>query len=155
MFPDHFQASSSRQKQAGFLMPVAIFVIIAMGAFAATLSRNTTQTTIASVQEGVSVQAFFAAESAAQAGMSELFYSAPTRATADAACIALNVDVDPIITFDVPGLDNCAASLSCGLSNNPDNTTSYYRLISVGQCGGGEVQSTRTVEVSSFIQDAE
>ena len=136
-------------------MPVAIFVIIVMGAFAATMSRTTTQTTIASVQEGVSVQAFFAAESGAQSAMSTLFYSDPTRATADAACAALNVDVDPIITFSVSGLDNCDASLSCAATNDAANTTSYYRIVSVGHCGGGDVQSTRTVEVSSFIQDTE
>jgi len=150
MYPKHF-----RKQQQGFLMPVAIFILVVMAVFGTTVARNSTQTNTATVQEGVSTQAFFAAESGAQRAMSSVFYGAlaPTRASADAGCAALNASVEPEINFTAPGLANCSATLSCDASNDPDNTTSYYRLVSVASCGGGSLQASRSIEVSSFIKD--
>lgn len=147
---------NSARYQSGFLMPVAVFILVAMGLFAVTISRNSTQTGIATVQEGISTQAFFAAESGAQAAMSAVFYSAagPTRSTADAACTALNVSAEPEISFSVDGLNNCSATLSCTRTTDPGDTRSFYRIQSVGACGGGEVRSSRSIEVASFIADS-
>ncbi len=150
MSPKHF-----RKRQQGFLMPVAIFILVVMAVFGTTVARNSNQTNIATVQEGVSTQAFFAAESGAQRAMSSVFYGAlaPTRASADAGCAALNASAEPEISFTAPGLANCTATLSCAASNDPDNTTSYYRLVSVANCGGGSLRASRSIEVSSFIKD--
>ena len=136
-------------------MPVAIFILVVMAVFGTTVARNSNQTNTATVQEGISTQAFFAAESGAQRAMSSVFYGgvAPTRASADAACAALNVEAEPEISFTAPGLANCSATLSCAASSDVANTTSYYRIVSVANCGGGSLRSSRSVEVSSFIKD--
>jgi len=150
MYPKHF-----RKHQQGFLMPVAIFILVVMAVFGTTVARNSNQTNTATVQEGVSTQAFFAAESGAQRAMSSVFYGAlaPTRASADAGCAALNASAEPEISFTAPGLANCSATLSCAASSDPGNTTSFYRLVSVANCGGGSLRASRSIEVSSFIKD--
>ncbi len=144
-------------KQSGFLMPVAAFILVVMGLFAVTVTRNSAQTNTATIQEGISIQAFFAAESGAQRGMSTVFYQAgsPTRATADAGCTALNASPEPEITFNVDGLSNCTATLACTRTIDAADTTSFYRINSVGVCGGGDVTSSRSIEVASFIADSE
>ncbi|RYZ93898.1 MAG: MSHA biogenesis protein MshP, partial [Moraxellaceae bacterium] len=69
MFPKSF-----RKNQQGFLLPLAIFIIVVMGLFALVVSRNTIQSNTAAVQEAISTQTFYAAESGAQRGMQVLFF---------------------------------------------------------------------------------
>lgn len=140
-------------KQRGFLMPVAVFILIAMGLLSATLVRNTSQTSIASVQEIISVQAFFSAESGAQAAMNQLFYdtaSVLTRSAIDARCTTMGAS-NLSITFSDTGLSNCTAAVSCAVEDV--NPTSYYTMNSVGQCGSADVSASRTVRVSAYFQD--
>ena len=54
--------------QRGFLMPLAVFILVAMSFFAVTISRLTGQAGIATTQEAITVASFYAAESGAQLG---------------------------------------------------------------------------------------
>ena len=140
-----------RNVQQGFLMPLAAFILVTMAFFAAALWRHTALTSIASTQEFITVQAFYAAESGAQAGMSQLFYntvSPITRTSADAACGAIS---NPP-AFNVNGLKGCSVSLSCVVATDAGNTTSFYRIRSDATCGSGGVTAQRSVEVGSFIR---
>ena len=120
------------RKQRGFLLPVAIFILVVMSAFALTLWRTTTQTSISISQELLSAQAFYAAESGAQLGAAKLL--------AGAAC------EDPMLdgyNFSAPGLSQCTVSIGCD-----DNTdTELYTLTSTGRCDSGDVFASRTIEV--------
>ena len=131
----HKNQFASKKKQQGFLLPLAVFIVVVMGLFALVLSRNTIQTNTSSVQEAVSVQAFYAAESGAQRGMQHLFYlAAPTtlvRQQVDQRCINIATNTPLVIAFkspenpglpDVPGLNNCSISVSCTcrFSDNSD-----------------------------------
>jgi hypothetical protein len=120
----HKNQFASKKKQQGFLLPLAVFIVVVMGLFALVLSRNTIQTNTSSVQEAVSVQAFYAAESGAQRGMQHLFYlAAPTtlvRQQVDQRCINIATNTPLVIAFkspanpglpDVPGLNNCSIAL--------------------------------------------
>lgn len=140
------------KSQQGFLMPLAIFIVIAMGALAIAVSRNIAQSNNSTVQAMVSVQAFYAADSGAQFGMNQLFYdtaSPLTRAQVDSNCSALNGQSR---SFSVAGLSNCETQLSCSLSIDTGNTTSYYTVTSTAQCGDSVINSQRSVQVSAFMR---
>jgi MSHA biogenesis protein MshP len=142
-------------KQHGFLMPMAIFIVLVMGGMALTISRYTSQASVATIQEVMNVQAFYAAESGAQYGMNQLFYDtlqAMTQAQALANCDALDSPNPPdVITFTGSGLDGCTASVSC--SSNDVSGVNYFTITSVGVCGAATPFSAqRTIEVDSFIE---
>src|SRR5690606_3039437 len=117
MFPKRlssFRASAMPGKrQRGFLIPLALFIVVVMGLLALALSRTTTQTGLATAQELISLQAFYAAESGAQAGMQALFYnntgSESSFTDVSAACQTLELSIN----FNASGLNNCRVSVSC------------------------------------------
>lgn len=145
--------SALKKRQEGFLIPLAIFIVVVMSFFAIALWRTTVQTSLSGAQELVSVQAFYAAESGAQAGMQSLFFpDASNRSGIDGRCQALGLS----LSFTVAGLNNCSAQVSCECPNcGAGETTSYYTITSVGSCGSGLMSSTRTVRVGSFMEDQE
>lgn len=133
-------------------MPVAAFIVVAMGLLAAAMAVVNSQTTIAGAQEQVSVQTFYAAESGAQLAMNRVFYDASTaltRTIASANCASVD---GTTITFSVPGMLACRTTVSCGVSIDGGNTISFYAIASTATCGGPPVYAERTVEVSAFLQ---
>lgn len=147
-------------------MPLAIFIIVVMGIFALVISRNTIQTSTSVALETVSAQAFYAAESGAQRGMQNLFFpDASLRQQVDARCVGLNATH----TFNVNGLKNCSAVVTCtcrygdNTSCSPTTaanytsaaatkiTTSYYTIASAAACGSGTLRAVRTIEAGSFL----
>jgi MSHA biogenesis protein MshP len=149
MFP------SEIKNQQGYLMPVAIFIILILGGLAITLSRFSGQSDTAVIQEAISVAAFNAAESGGQYAMNRLFYSAaasPTRTLVDANCTAIN---GVSLNFSAVGLGDCSANLTCSVSANlPTNTISYYTVTSAGQCGSGSISANRVIELASQLMGA-
>ena len=134
-------------------MPVAIFILVVMAAFAAALNRMTAQNAVMVPQEILSTSAFYAAETGAQRALNQMFYSTTatvTRVGADAACAALATP----LTFPATatGLVSCSVALTCAISNDAGNTTSFYNISSAASCGSGDVTAQRTTDVSSFIQ---
>jgi len=145
--------NNSVKYQQGFLMPVAIFILVVMAGFAAALNRMTAQTAIMVPQEMLSTAAFYAAETGAQRALNQMFYSTAatvTRVDADAACAALATP----LTFPATatGLASCSVAITCAVSNDAGNTTSFYNIGSAASCGSGDVTAQRTIDVSSFIQ---
>lgn len=155
------------KKQRGFLLPLAIFIVVVMGSFALVLSRNTIQSGGAAVQEITSVQAFYAAESGAQKGMQTLFFpGAIQRQVVDDQCAKPATTT----TYTATGLNNCTALVSCSCvyadgtacssatSANYLSTaatalqTSFYTITSVGTCGSGNFRAVRTIETGSFLK---
>ena len=155
-----------KTKQQGFLLPLAMFILLVMGMFALVLSRNTIQTNNSTVLEMITVQSFYAAESGAYRGMRTLFFPASsTRNGADSRCAAINTTYN----FNVDGLKNCSALVTCsclyadntacsaGTAANYSITaptgklSSFYKVKSVGTCGSDILRSVRTVETSSML----
>lgn len=132
----------SMARQGGFLMPVALFIIVVMGIAALALWRTTSQSSIASVQEVLTVQTLYAAESGVQSGLSELFYpGAGSRTVVDSRCNNLSQNLD---FSGVEGLNLCQASVECELSES-----GFYTIVSEGRCGSGPTRSIRTLNVSA------
>jgi len=163
MFPKQLK------KEQGFLLPLAIFIIVVMGVFALAISRNTIQTGTSSVLEVITTQAFYAAESGAQRGMQVLFFpTAPannTRQQVDTRCVGLNATY----AFTVAGLKGCSAVVMCTCTFQDETScspitasnylataaanrlTSFYRIASVATCGAANLRSVRTIDAGSFL----
>ena len=139
-----------RRRQQGFLIPLALFIVIVLGFLALAISRMGVQTQLSSAQELVSTQAFYAAESGAQAGMQQLFFPDDTdRAAVGARCAAMNLS--PAIDA-APGLGGCTVTVTCSCDNCAANApTNYYTLTSVGRCGSGPTQAERSIRVASYL----
>ncbi len=169
MFPKVNSLNKLPKQQQGFLLPLAIFIVVVMGVFALVLSRNTIQAGTSSVQEAISTQTFYAAESGAQRGMQVLFLDktqALTRQAVDSRCVALNATY----TYTVPGLNNCSAVVTCSCryqnaaacapatatnytaTATAANLTSFYTIASTATCGSGTLRAVRTIEAGSFLK---
>lgn len=140
MFPDC-------RSQRGFLLPVAMVLIVGIGVMAIAINRIASQSSQSSVAEGLSVQAFYAAESGAQLAMSRLLFNVNSRALVDANCAALD---GTSLNFTASGLQACSTTLSCSISNVAGNPQNFYTLVSDASCGSGDLAAERSVEVKTF-----
>lgn len=166
MFPNS-RSLKQVNSQRGFLLPLALFIIVVMGVLALTISRTTTQSQTAVVQEFISLQSFYAAESGAQRGMKALFVDVNGRQAADAACLAMNLNPD---YSGIDGLSACTVAVNCtcryqnGSDCTPANATNYspmatadvlksfYTVTSVGTCGEREYRAERSIQVGAFLE---
>ncbi len=155
MYPEG--RNSMPKHQSGFLLPVAMFIVVVMGLAALALYRTTGQSSIASVQEVVTTQALYAAESGLQAGLSELFYpSAGSESAINTRCINMGtIDLD---FQGVSGLNLCDVSVTCQCTDEANTACTaasrgaVYTLQSVGNCGEGNLYSERTLELSASME---
>lgn len=137
------------QSQRGFLIPLALFILVVMGLLALTISRTSMQTQTSAVQEMMSVQAFYAAESGAQRGMQRLFFNASiSRTDVNGRCANWNQTYN----FTSNGLKACSAQVSCSFTNDAGNIRSFYTITSVGRCGVDQYRAERTIRVGSFME---
>lgn len=152
--------------QRGFLLPLALFIIVVMGVLALTISRTATQSQSVVMQEFMSLQSFYAAESGAQRALQILFFpDASARQGVDNRCMNLNQNIN--FSFSGQG-QLCSAQISCSCvyptgatcepaiaanySNNSPVTTSYYTITSLGSCGADMLRAQRTLNVGSFME---
>jgi len=148
MFPNPAPKKIFR-KQQGFLIPLALFILVVMGALALTISRTSTQTQASAIQEFTSVQAFYAAESGAQRGMQRLFLNANIkRPDVDGRCTGWN----QTFNFTADGLKACNAQVNCTFVVDGANTRSFYTITSLGSCGADQYRAERTIQVGSFME---
>lgn len=165
MRPDK-KIMSHLQNQRGFLLPLALFILVVMGVLALTISRTSIQTQTSGIREFTNIQAFYAAESGAQRGMQILFFNNATRQTTDAACAVMTINHN---FSGIDGLGICTAQVSC-ICRYQDNTScnagvavnyaataapgvvrSFYTLTSVGSCGQQQFRAERTIQVGAFL----
>ncbi len=135
--------------QDGFLIPVAIFIIVALAALGVAISQLSSHSTTAAVQAAVSIQALNAAESGAQYAMNQLSFDVSSKTTADANCTTVN---GASLNFTADGLNNCSSDITCTPSNNAGGTARVYDIRSVGSCGGGDFETERTVAVRAIYE---
>jgi len=141
MSPDRFTVPKCKT-QRGFLLPVALFIIVVMGFAALALTRTTSQTNVSAVQELVSTQALYAAESGVQTGLSELFYPDASSSTAvDDRCTGLDLSLD---FSGVAGLNICSVEVQCELIE-----PGAYQLSSQGSCGSQGIRAERDLQVQA------
>jgi MSHA biogenesis protein MshP len=157
--------TKSIRQQQGFLLPLALFILVVMGALALTISRTATQTQNSSIQEFTNIQAFYAAESGAQRGMQALFLTNATRQATDSSCAAMAINHN---FAGVNGLKICTVVVSCTcvyqdgslcapataanyLPTAPVGVTkSFYTINSEGACGQDQFRADRQIQVGAY-----
>lgn len=146
--------SSLAKNQTGFLLPVAIFLVVGIAAMAIGVSRLSSQAGTSTFREGVAMQALYAAESGMQWGMNQLLFPDSDRATATSNCASI-ADPDPLqaeLNFSIPGLQGCSVNVSCSSEEGTEPVT-FYTLVSAASCGGGELLAERTVRATAYIRE--
>lgn len=131
---------------------MAAFIIVVMGLLAAGMARVGSQSSMAGVQEQVSLQTFYAAESGAQYAMTRLFYdttAAISRTSAGNACTAIDGST---LSPGAAEMQSCQISLNCQESVDAGNTRSFFLIGSAASCGTAPISATRTVQVSAFLE---
>lgn len=156
----------SLKRQDGFLIPLALFIVVVMGLLALVLARNTNVSQRGFTQELLSTQAFYAAETATQRGMQILFFpDASSRQSVDSRCAGLSTTYN---FAGVDGLNLCQAQVSCtcvyqnnipcaaGTAANYQtasaNHTSIYTLTSRGSCSAGNIAAARQIQASAYLE---
>lgn len=127
------------QKQAGAGLPIAIFIITVLALLVygmAQLQESSGKSVSLQIQ---SQRAFFAAESGAQLGVTEILDSGD--------CSGVPAEVE----FSAAGLSECKAILECSLSDpyalSGSGGDRVLSLNSTGECGAGNERASRRVEV--------
>ncbi len=123
-------------------MPLALFILVGLGALAIAISRLSAGQFSAAVHESLSVQAFYAAESAAQVAMHQILFNTADKAGADGKCAAANGD---ILTFSAAGLNACSAQIACSIASSAGDTAGIYRVEATASCGQGQLAAERRV----------
>ena len=144
MYP---RATSHLRKQRGFLVPLSAVLVVGIGVLALTISRITSQANQSSVLEGLSLQAFYAAESGAQSGLSLVLFDVANRASANGNCTGLSQSID----FTAQGLAACEAQVTCSFVTDAGDTTSFYTIQSAASCGSGDLVAERTIQVTAYL----
>ncbi len=137
--------------QKGFMIPLALFIIIALSALALALTKMNSQASTSVVIEGVSLQAFFSAETGAQYAMHQLLFNVTNRSAADTNCTNMPATISGFPHVSAIGLQNCSVSISCSRASVSGNPTSFYTIQSTGICGSGVLTAERTIEVNAYM----
>lgn len=137
---------SLQYRQQGFLMPLAMFIVIGLGALALAISRMGAGTLSAAIQESISVQAFYAADSGVQYTMHKVLFAATNRGQADASCAAVNATS---LAFTAASLASCRVTLTCARVGTTGGNNRIYAIESAAICGGGDLLAERTIAAAA------
>ncbi|MEY4590984.1 MAG: hypothetical protein RL497_3060 [Pseudomonadota bacterium] len=135
--------------QRGFLIPTALFIVVALGALAISIARISGSANSMALREALSTQAFFAAESAVQLALYNLYNGATTRTQTTANCTTLDTASQ---NFTVTGLSACTAVFDCATTIDAANTRSFYLITTTASCGSGDLATSRVISVKANMQ---
>jgi MSHA biogenesis protein MshP len=138
MFPDKTR-QVSRQRQRGFGLPMALFVITVLAVIVTAMGSMQQTSGQSSVLHIQGERAFYAAESGTEAALNVLMPpdGSPGRACATSPFFSAS--------FTASGLNGCSVSVSC--TQMTVGSENLFTLISQGSCGSGMDQASRTLEV--------
>ena len=136
-------------QQQGFLIPLALFIILALAGLGITIAQLMSHGSASTLQEAIGIQALNAAESGAQYAMNQLLFDVGSQTQSDTNCTNVN---GASLSFTSAGLNNCSSSISCTPGVNAGGTARIYDLVSTATCGGGEFESERTVAVRAIYE---
>lgn len=121
-------------------MPLALFILVGLGALALAISRLSSGQFSSAVQETISVQAFYAAESASQLAMNRILFNATSKVDADLNCGNVS---GSSVNYSVAGLNDCAVQLVCTAIANTGDSAGIYQVGATATCGGGKLIAER------------
>lgn len=122
----------------GSALVVAVFVIVVMLALTLSLSRLLISGSDTMVYEVQGTRALFAAQSALELALTELF---PLNSSASCSNVTVSRQ------FSGAALDGCQVTVSCTGFNDATNGLQLFRLNSVSHCHSGDFITSRTVQL--------
>jgi len=141
MCPKSIAASKTISKHQGSALVQAIFIVTVMALLGATLVRVFSSNAETIAYEVIGTRALQAAQAGMQKKMAELFPHAP-----NASVCSGSVEYD---FSTIQGLKNCKAiDVTCTLDATVAGT-SYYSIVSTGQCNVADVLTSRKIEVKA------
>jgi MSHA biogenesis protein MshP len=140
----------ARKRQAGFLIPLALFIVIGASTLAIAMSQMAAGARSSAVLTAFNAQAFYSADAGIQLALHKLYYNNDNQAAVDAACVAFD---GSSINFTEEGLVGCSTELSCGITASVDGTVSVYNLLSQSTCGQGDYEVGRRVSASAYMKN--
>ena len=143
------QPTINYKSQKGFLIPLALFIVVVLGLLAYAITRLTGSAQNLALREAIATEALFAAESTANIALYKLFLNASTRAQTTTNCSAINNTTQ---SFTATGLKGCSVLITCAVTTDAANTKSFYRLTQAASCGSDNLSGQRTIVVSAVMQ---
>ena len=130
----------ARKKQHGFSLILVLFLLVVVSMLVVAMARLNSGGQQAVSQEILSVRAFWAAESGAQAMAMRTFL------IDGAVPIACPADFSINFPAAATGLNGCAANVSCQVVSAAGRTV--FTVSSIGTCDGGTERSSRRIDVA-------
>jgi|AZIK01.1.fsa_nt_gi MSHA biogenesis protein MshP len=128
-----------RSAQAGFGLPMALFVITVLALIIASMSQLQNDSSNSIGLQVNSHRAFYSAEAGVEIALNLLI---PPDGSVARSCATTPFYSK---TYTIAGLNNCSVSVIC--DSILVNSNDYYTLRSTGYCGNGIDRAQRTVEV--------
>lgn len=147
MYRKSFFLALCAMRQQGFMLPLTLFILLAIAGMAIAIQRLMFQNNHATFFDGVSAQALYAAETGAQFAMHHVLFNVSDASVANTRC--MNVSSTPPSLTSAQGLQTCSATLSCTSATLGTQTLFYIQ--SVGRCGEGEYTAERTIAVTAAL----
>ncbi|MCP5325401.1 MAG: hypothetical protein H7A09_03605 [Oceanospirillaceae bacterium] len=118
-------------------LPTALFIIVVLALIVAALNNLNDVSAKAYGREWLSLQAFYAAESGAQAAASWALHPDLTHPACSANYYARN--------YTAPGMQNCTVQVAC--IQDAIGSDVFYTMTSNATCGSGADQARRIIQV--------
>ena len=129
------------KKQQGSALVIAVFIIVVMLALVLSLSRMLMSSGNAVVYEVQGTRTLFAAQSALELALVQMF---PLNNAASAGCAAVSSNQ----TFGMQPLQGCSAMLTCNSYADPSpGAATVYRLGSTASRNVGGFVTSRSVQI--------
>lgn len=138
MCPESITPILKSNRQSGFGLPSAIFIIVIMALIVAAMNQLNEMNAAAFGREWLSMKAFYAAESGAQLAATYALNSTQVMPTCDTNFINM-------FNFTANGLSSCNVNVACTVQSVASET--YYTFTSTGSCGSGIDQASRIIQI--------
>lgn len=125
------------KKQRGMGLPTALFIIVVLALIVAALNNLNDVSAKAYGREWLSLQAFYTAESGAQAAASWALHPDLSHPACTASYYTRN--------YTAPGMQNCSVQVAC--VQDVIAADNFYTLTSTAICGNGADQARRIIQV--------
>ncbi len=135
----------SLKAQRGSLLIVALFVMLVLAGLGLTLTKVTSTSSDAVVYEVYGLRAMLAAQAGLNQNLARVF-------PVGGGAVCANISSGPGFT-QVPGFEGCSYTSLCSVEDyvSADETLTFYRFSSKGQCQAGEITVSRTVAVDASV----
>lgn len=132
-----------RSRQQGFLIPLAIFILLALATLAVVAQRFAAAGVNFTVQEAISLQSQYAAQSGLAYAKHQLLSNQSVALGGRQQCAAIN---NHHLQFRGDGLNRCVATLRCQPLNHNASEYLVVAVTSEGQCGVDDLKGRRLVQ---------